>query len=247
MSIDSTAELVNVNSSASLHFIISGFLARYPQRTRDVYRGHLKQWIHYLVAHGVDPLTVKRAHIEAWALVASSTGCRRGEVLALRWSHVRLDVGEIVVEQALDPVDGHEKATKTHGTRVIAVGPSVVDALRLWRVAMAERALASVGTLVRDPFVFSDALDGSRPWRPDTATKRFGRFRDQAGIDGVRQHDLRHYVATTLLAANIDAKSVAGRMGHTRVATTNDLYARATPARDRAAADVLTIDIPVVR
>lgn len=67
MSIDSTAELVNVNSSGQLHFIVSGFLARYPQRTRDVYRGHLKQWITYLADHHVDPLAVKRAHIEAWA------------------------------------------------------------------------------------------------------------------------------------------------------------------------------------
>jgi integrase len=176
----------------------------------------------------------------AWLLLSSVTGGRRGELLALRWSHVRLDVGEVLIEQALDPVDGHEKATKTHGRRTVAVGPSVVEALRRWRAAMAARALASVGTLVVDPFVFSDALDGSRAWRPDVGTKRFRRVANRAGVKStVRLHDLRHFVATTLLAAGHDPKSVASRLGHERVATTSDLYARALPARDRIAADVL--------
>lgn len=181
------------------------------------------------------------AQLYAWLLVSTHTGARRGEVLALRWSNVDLDSGRIVIDSALDPVDGHVKGTKTPGgQRAVAVGEAVTEALRHWRVAMAERALASVGSLARDPFVFTDSFDGSRPWRPDTGTHRFARIRARSGVPStVRLHDLRHYVATMLLASGVDAKTVASRLGHSRVATTTDLYARALPARDQAAADVL--------
>lgn len=180
----------------------------------------------------------------AWLLVSSHTGARRAEVLALRWSNVDLEAGRIVIENALDPVDGHLKDTKTHGRRVVAVGPAVVEALRRWRVALAERALASVGSLVADPFVFTESFDGGRPWRPDTGTHRFARIRTRAGVPStVRLHDLRHYVATVLLASGVDPKTVAARLGHTRVSTTTDLYAHAMPARDQAAADLLEVHL----
>jgi integrase len=180
----------------------------------------------------------------AWLLVSSHTGARRAEVLALRWSNVDIEAGRIVIENALDPVDGHLKDTKTHGRRVVAVGPAVVEALRRWRVALAERALASVGSLVSDPFVFTEAFDGSRPWRPDTGTHRFARIRTRAGVPStVRLHDLRHYVATVLLASGVDPKTVAARLGHTRVSTTTDLYAHAMPARDQAAAELLEVQL----
>jgi integrase len=184
-------------------------------------------------------VTATDPQLNAWLIVSATTGARRGEVLALRWSHINLDRAQILITQALDPIDGHEKGTKTGSTRMIAVGPATIAALRTWRTALRQRALATVGHLIDDPFVFTDTLDGSHPWRPDVATKRFGRIRNTAGTPTVRLHDLRHYVATTLLAAGIEPKTVAARLGHTRVATTSDLYAHAIPARDRAAANIL--------
>jgi integrase len=177
--------------------------------------------------------------LHAWLLVSAGTGARRSEVLALRWSHIDLEHGQVFIEGALDPVDGHVKSTKTHGHRPVAVGPQVVEALRRWRLAFLERALAVTGTVVPDPFVFTDTFDGSKPWRPDGATHRFATIRESVGATGVRLHDLRHHAATVLLAAGVEAKTVAARLGHTRVATTTDLYGHAIPARDQAAAAVI--------
>lgn len=175
----------------------------------------------------------------AWLLASADLGARPGEVLALRWRHVDIDRGQVLVEHALDPIDGHVKATKTHNVRTVAISPVTVAALRAWRVATVERALAAGVPLADDPFVFSDALDSTTPWRPDTGTKRFARIRQRAGVTGVRRYDLRHYVATTLLAAGVDPRTVSGRLGHRRMATTTDTYGHVEPARDRAAADVL--------
>jgi integrase len=58
-------------------------------------------------------------------------------------------------------------------------------------------------------------------------------------MNAIRLHDFRHYMATTLLAAGVDPKTVAQRGGWTKVATMLDRYAHALPVSDRAAADAI--------
>jgi integrase len=45
--------------------------------------------------------------------------------------------------------------------------------------------------------------------------------------------------ATQLLGANIDVRTVAGRLGHANAATTLGVYAQFLQARDRDAAQVI--------
>jgi integrase len=52
----------------------------------------------------------------------------------------------------------------------------------------------------------------------------------------VRVHDLRHFVATELLTAGIDVRTVSNRLGHARTSTTLDVYWAFVPARDHEAA-----------
>jgi integrase len=66
-----------------------------------------------------------------------------------------------------------------------------------------------------------------------------GGFARGVGLPGVRLHDLRHYVATRLLTAGIDVRTVAGRLGHRNAATTLNVYSHFVPEADRQAADVL--------
>ena len=88
-------------------------------------------------------------------------------------------------------------------------------------------------------FTFSYALDGQRPWRPDLVTNRWERLRHKAGLDHVRLHDLRHFMATSMLAAGVPLTVVSGRLGHSRGSTTLNVYAHFVDAGDRAAADTL--------
>lgn len=59
------------------------------------------------------------------------------------------------------------------------------------------------------------------------------------GLDGVPLKDLRHLVATELLAAGVDVRTVAGRLGHATPTLTMSTYAAFVPAADRAAADTI--------
>jgi integrase len=50
---------------------------------------------------------------------------------------------------------------------------------------------------------------------------------------------LRHFVATQLLSAGVDVRTVAGRLGHRNAATTLNVYAHFLAQSDRAAADIM--------
>lgn len=88
-----------------------------------------------------------------------------------------------------------------------------------------------------DALFFSDA-DG-RPWRPDVCTNRFGRLRAQLGLERVRLHDLRHFVATVLTDGGVPIGTVSTRLGHSQKSTTLNLYTHAIPATDQRAAAYL--------
>lgn len=188
----------------------------------------------------------------AYVRVLATLGARKQEALALRWSHVDFTNRQVQIFAAVDPVTGELKNVKADGERNVAVSAQTIAGLRRWRKAFVERALAIGITPTPDPFLFSRDLEGRQPWRPDYGTKRFIALRDAAAritVDGepfsdedesapisARLHDLRHFVATELLNAGVPAKTVAGRLGHSRVATTTDLYGHAIPASDEAAA-----------
>lgn len=179
--------------------------------------------------------------LATFILLAASSGARRGELIALRWNDVDLDRGVLLIERVIVLADGEliEQRTKTHQCRRVTLDPDTVVALTNHR-ERAEGVAHSVGTAItREPFVFSHEIDGSASWRPDSTSRAFRVLGDQAGVGGVRLHDLHHYVATRLLASGIDVRTVAGRLGHRNPATTLNVYAHFVPEADQEAASML--------
>ena len=174
--------------------------------------------------------------------VAATTGARRGELCALRQHDLDLDAGVLVIARAIVEGAGGqliEKDTKTHGSRRIALDPLTVSVLVDHLERRGDTARACGAEPVGDGFVFSDRLDCSKPWTPNEVTKRFIRVRNQAGLKQVRLHDLRHFVATRLLAAGVPVRTVSGRLGHANAATTLGVYAHFVKESDREAAATL--------
>lgn len=179
--------------------------------------------------------------MEAFIHLAVSTGARRGELLALRWRDLDLNEGVVTIERGIVLAEGElvEQGTKTHQGRTIRLDPAVIRVLGDHR-SRRTRLLNQIGADSIDGcFVFSDAADGRVPMRPDSTSRAFKNLCEKAGIVGVRLHDLRHYVATRLLVAGIDPRTVAGRLGHRNASTTLDVYAHFVPEADRWAADAL--------
>ncbi len=132
-----------------------------------------------------------------------------------------------------------EKDTKTHSARRNSLDPTTLDALRVHAGLAEARARASGVTLDPRAFVFSHDVDSSTPWRPDSTTRAFNRLRERAGLKDIRLHDLRHYVATRLLSAGVDVRTVAGRLGHRNSATTLNVYSHFLAESDEDAATIL--------
>jgi len=76
-----------------------------------------------------------------------------------------------------------------------------------------ERCTALDITPPADAFVFSLAPDNSTYMRPNSVSERYSDLADRLGIL-TSLHKLRHYSATELIAAGVDVRTVAGRLGH---------------------------------
>jgi integrase len=173
--------------------------------------------------------------------LAALLGARRGEVCGLRWDDVDEASGTIKIRRSVVDVAGHVtvKSTKTHADRVVAVDVGTLDLLRRHRSWMKERALEACTDLVRDAYIVSEWPDGSKPMRPDKVTIVFRALRDKVAVPTARLHDLRHFVATQMIAAGQDVVTVAGRLGHAQPSTTLNIYAAFVKERDREAATQL--------
>ncbi|MGH9188978.1 MAG: tyrosine-type recombinase/integrase [Acidimicrobiales bacterium] len=174
-------------------------------------------------------------------LIAAGTGARRSELIALRWPDVDLERGTINFRRGIVMSrDGLvEKDTKTHAARRVSLDQSCCEALKEHRARAVERAALGELELSPSAFVFSWEIDGSQPWYPDSVSRAFTRLCRRADIPSVRLHDLRHYVATRLLAAGVDVRTVAGRLGHRNAATTLNVYSHFLAETDQEAANVL--------
>jgi integrase len=198
------------------------------------------------------PTPEEAAHIlnEAWRIdidwgtflwLAMMTGSRRGEMCALRWKHIDLAKAVIWFRRSIAQKGKRvkEKDTKTHQQRRLALDPETVTILSEHLDRCRDRAAASGADLGRDSFVFSLSPDCSMPIRPDTQTQRYGRLVKRLGID-TELKSLRHYSATELIAAGVDLRTVAGRLGHgSGGATTLRVYAAWLPESDIRAAGLI--------
>ena len=79
---------------------------------------------------------------------------------------------------------------------------------------------------------------------PSSVTHRYGRLAEKVGVR-TALHKLRHYNATELIAAGVDIRTVAGRLGHGGGGTTTlKTYAAWVSEADQRAATTLGARLP---
>ena len=122
--------------------------------------------------------------IEPILRLAASTGMRRGELLALGWQDINFSAGTITVSKSLEQTKAglRVKETKTRTTRVIRIGPSALEALRLQR-ALQDDWKRELGPDYRDQGLVFSAPDGGF-LKPDTTTAEARRIAERAGLKG---------------------------------------------------------------
>ena len=184
-------------------------------------------------------LLTHEVEFAAFVRFSAASGARRGEVCALRLDD--FDEGGVTISRSIGQVgrDTHVKDTKTHQGRRISLDPATLAVVAAQVDRQRDRAARAETVLAPNPYIWSDELDGSKSWKPDRATRAWGRVRARRGLEGVRLHDLRHAVATDMLTGGIDVRTVAGRLGHADPSTTLRVYAQWSTQRDTDAAVML--------
>ena len=121
--------------------------------------------------------------------VAVTSGCRKMEILTLRWGDVDLERGYLRLQQ-----------TKNRTKRAVPIPPQTVAVLQQWQRARR----FDVDWVFPRP-------DGQRPLDLDTAWNNAVK---RAGITDFHFHDLRHTAASYLAMTGASLLEIAEVLGH---------------------------------
>ena len=162
-------------------------------------------------------------HRPIWA-TAMYAGLRRGELMALDWSHVDLASGLIRVERSWDGVEGLIGLKSNAGRRKVPIPVVLRDYLD-------EHRLRSDGT--------GFAFGGAEPFEPRGLTASADTAWKAAGLERITLHECRHTFASLMIAAGVNAKALSTYMGHANIAITLDRYGHLMPGNEQEAAGML--------
>ncbi len=167
---------------------------------------------------------------QAMVMLAGSTGLRRSELFALRWSDVNFLTMEVAVSRSC--VRGRFGEVKTEASgKPVPLHDAVREALMRWR---------SLSPYSADTdFLFpSVRKNGTQPLTPDMVLKKIIRpALKRANITGkvIGWHSFRHSLATNLRSLGVDVKTAQELLRHANSRTTMDLYTHAVSAEKRCA------------
>jgi integrase len=192
----------------------------------------------------LDHIRNRDADMFAFLVLAADTGARLGQLGPLRWSDLDETAGTLSITRRLLPSGEILPLSKKKGrARVVPLAAGTVRTLAAHKLKRKEVALQFGVRLGKQAFMFSDDPACRTPWKLDTFKHRYVRLRREPaagpGAADVNFHQLRHYVATQLIAAGVDPRTVADRLGHSRTSTTVDMYAAPVSEMGRTAADLL--------
>ncbi len=153
------------------------------------------------------------SHLKPIVVCALTTGLRLSNILNLRWETI--DIKKNFLEVLMQENKGHKKIQ-------LPLSPKF------------KKELEKIG-IKKSGYVFINPKTG----KPYTTIKTgFNRACERAGIENFRFHDLRHTVATRLVANGVDLNTVKEYMAHSDIKTTQR-YMHPTPENMKNAVDIL--------
>lgn len=165
----------------------------------------------------IDALMDEVLEYRIFYVLAIFTGCRRGELCALKWEDFTEKEQHTVltISRSRSHVPGQgvlEGTTKNGHSRTVVIDNGMVKLLRLYRRYKSDVAAWTGGRM--SPYLFADEL--GQLIHPDTFTKHLRKIFKRSGFpENFHLHTLRHYFISTLLHHGVDKQTVAELAGHT--------------------------------
>jgi integrase len=130
--------------------------------------------------------TGRRKHLRAFIICAIDTGCRKGELLKMRWRDINLEAWELFIPMM---------NTKTARERTVPISSRmVVELEKLWKE--------------------TDQNPDAMVFGLKDVKRSFDGARSDAGVPDVRIHDLRHSYASRLAKNHLPVTEIARTLGH---------------------------------
>jgi integrase len=211
-----------------------------PVDAADPPRGQSKQ--RELPAWNAEQLAGFLSHVKDdrlfafWRLL-SMTGCRRGEALGLSWDDLDVEAATLTIRRALVPLGATvivSEPKTARGRRRIALDPLTIEALKAHAARQADEQSAC-DAWNETGYIFT--TEDGQPLDPHRISKTFERHLRAAALPRIPLHGLRHTYATLALSSGVNPRIVSGRLGHSTVALTLDIYSHVLPQADQDAAD----------
>lgn len=171
--------------------------------------------------------------------LAIMSGCRAGELCALKFSDFDYDTCKMTVERSAYKLTGQPiaiKPPKDYEVRTITLNPHCIDLVKLLQ-AEKRREAQRLGTYWKGGEWLFTQVDGGI-MHPHTPTAQFRKFLAKHELPHKKFHALRHSSATLLLYGGANIKTVQQRLGHADIVTTNK-YLHAVQEADEQAANIL--------
>lgn len=168
------------------------------------------------------------------------TGCRRGEVIGLKWDRINFFDNRILIDTALlysKERGVYEDTTKTNTERYIKLPQETIDLLKEYSAWQTELQRANGDKWQNTGYVFTQ--DNGAPMNPDSITGWLNEFSKRHDLPHINPHGFRHSMASILIKNHTDIVTVSKRLGHAKVSTTTDIYSHIIAEADADASDCL--------
>ena len=160
-----------------------------------------------------------------------TSGLRKGEIAALLWSDLDVENCTLsVTKQLMSSRDGELKITQPKtatSVRLISLPQETVELLK------EEHSKHPLNI-----YMFPSPRTGGM-YHPDSIVKLHEKILNDAGIEHLRFHDLRHSFATYALQSGADVKTLSCMLGHYSAGFTLDTYAHVTTDAQLKAAQTM--------
>lgn len=176
--------------------------------------------------------------IELMIKLALTLGLRRGELLALKWSHidfnkqiVKINENMVYVGKDVAKAGYIIKSPKSEsGNREITITEKLTELLQKYYKIF-------ISTGKTDGFVICQP--NGEPYTPNALTRKFDRFLKANNLKKIRLHDLRHTNATLMLKHGISAREAQSRLGHADVSVTLGTYSHILSSMEKSTANTI--------
>ena len=182
-------------------------------------------------------------------VVALYTGCRKGELFALKWRHIDFENRTIKIDSQLirEYTPFIEDETKTvyqpknpktkNSKRLIhMIEPLAIEFMAYKRKQLKWKEEHGF-THSEDDFVFASRVNTALC--DATFYKNYHKLLKKAGIEDANFHTLRHTFATRCLESNINLLSISKTLGHSSIKVTGDIYIHMTASHQKECLDKL--------